>query len=109
MTHYGLAGPSLVDLSVRDPVQLHCSFSHLDDELHQLGESGESRILNNRIVEDVKWYKDKDQEPFLQWIPGSNRSRVKKFQNFKFDSSFRNPQFMDGTRILAGKVRVGYR
>jgi len=78
LTHIGLTGPSQVELSSSDPVRLLCSFLHTDEELKQL---------------DVKWYKDKDQTPFLQWIPSLSRK----------------PQLVDESRILAGNIKVGFR
>ena len=39
-------------------MELSCSFLHTKEEFDQL---------------DLKWYRDMDEEPFLQWVPSSQR------------------------------------
>ena len=79
LTHLGLSGPSAVQSSEPGPLRLACSFLHTSQEFHQL---------------DVKWYKDGEQEPFLQWIPSLDK----------------RPQLVTDRRHLAGAaVRVAHR
>jgi len=74
--HVGLRGPRAV--SLYSSLTLTCSLTTQAGELSQL---------------DIKWYKDQDQTPFLQWIPSLSRK----------------PQILEQSRSVAGNVKVQFR
>ena len=68
----------MVKSSHKDSVEMTCSFLHTEDEFHQL---------------DLKWYKDTDEEPFLQWVPSTGRQ----------------PQVVGEGNLLTRRMKVGHR